>query len=108
MDALLGILNNPLTLNVVGLLIKYAPGIRKVIANKWIGYINVILAWAIVSFAPAAVHASVFDASQVSVAGFSFHFLGGIAGALKQAGIAYIINEMLLRHVMPPKPPTSK
>lgn len=101
MDAIIGIAQNPLVLTLLGAVIKFFPGIRTVIANRFIPVVLAVVAWATQVVGPAEAHA----------AGFAFG-LGGVfaslGAAVWQTAQAWALNEMFLRHVAPPKPADSK
>lgn len=113
MDTLIGLIQNPAVLFGLGMLVKYFPGIRTVIANKAIPYINVGLAFLGAALALAtgvvgeeikpAVFASWYpEHTQIVVAGFGGAF-GGLFGCLKSAvwnaGFAYITNKLLVNQL---------
>lgn len=101
MDAIFPILNNPLVLAGLGLVVKFVPGVRTVIANKLIPAILTAVAWVSGIVGPADAHA----------AGFAFGLggiLGGLGSAVFSAAQSWALNEMFLRHFTPKKPSDSK
>ena len=111
MDAIIGIFNNPLVLAAIGFAIKFAPGVRGLISNRAIPFINILLAWLSTVVAPIAAHAA---GGPLVVGGAVLGFLGlggplgGIGAAAWQAAQAWILNEMLAKHVSPARPADSK
>lgn len=96
MDAVIGILNNPILLTGVGLLVKYVPGLAKV-PNFLIPFLNALLAFVSQAVAPAEAHAA--GGPLVVALGFgAFSFLGPIGGAVWQSVQASLIHEFFLRH----------
>lgn len=112
MDAILALLNNPLVLLAFGGIVKYVPGVRAVISNQLIPYINTLLAFLAGVVAPQAAHAAggplALDTQHVALAGFGLGFLPSLGAALWQSAQAWILNEMLLRDRLPSKPKDSK
>lgn len=107
MDAILGFLNNPILLAVVGLVVKFVPGVRAVVANRLIPYITTVLAWLSGAIGPAEAHAA---AGPIALSLPFFGLagpLGGLGAALWQSAQAYILHEWLLRGVLPKKPANS-
>lgn len=101
MDAFLGLFNNPLVLNLLGLIVKFAPGIRTFVPNRLIPVLLAVTAWLTSLVGPAEAHA----------AGFAFGLggiLGGLAPAVWQAAQAWVVNEMFLRPFSPKKPLDSR
>jgi hypothetical protein len=114
MDTLIGLLQNPLMLTAVGLIVKYAPGARTMIANRAIPYLNmaVALLGALLALATGAVGAEVKPAmfaswypehTTIVSAGFGGAF-GGLFGCLKSAvwnaGSAYLIHKLALNQIL--------
>lgn len=113
MDAIIGLLQNPAALFVVGLIVKYFPVIRTVIVNRAIPYLNMGLALggAVLALVTGAVGAEIKPAvfaswypehSTIMVAGFGGVFgglLGAVKAALWNAGSAYIMNKLLINQV---------
>jgi hypothetical protein len=114
MDAILGLLNNPVVLNILGIVMKFVPGVRTVIANRLIPVILSIVAWigSVVSPTAAVAFGGPFVSDPTPVLGAGFFGLGGVLGGLGsavwQASQAFLLNEMFTRHFMPPKPKDSK
>lgn len=121
MDTLIGLMQNPVVLLGVGMLVKYFPKVRELIANKAIPYINVALAFlgALLALATGAVGEVIKPAmfaswspeqATIVAAGFGGAF-GGLFVALKaaiwNAGAAYIMNKLLVNQVAS-NPPDSK
>jgi hypothetical protein len=113
MDTLIGLLQNPLLLTGLGILVKFFPRIRTVIANRAIPYLNMAVAFvgALLALATGAVGAEVKPAMfaswypehmTVAAAGFGGAF-GGLFGCLKSAvwnaGFAYIINKLAFNQI---------
>lgn len=113
MDTLIGLLQNPAALFVVGLLVKYFPGLRLLIANRAIPYINVAMALlgAVLALATGAVgteikpavFASWYPEHTVVVANGLAGVFGGLFGCIKSAifnaGLAYITNKLLVNQI---------
>ena len=108
MDVVLGLFNNPVVLTVIGLVVKFVPGIRTVVANKLIPYLLAAVAWLSQVMGPEQAHA----AGGPLVVAASFFGLGGVLGGLGaavwQSAQAWALNEMFLRHHLPPKPVDSR
>jgi hypothetical protein len=113
MNTIIGLLQNPLLLVGLGVVVKFFPGVRTVIANRAIPYINigVALLGALLALATGVVGAEIKPAmfaswypehSTVVAAGFGGVF-GGLFGALKSslwnAGSAYVMNKLLINQV---------
>jgi hypothetical protein len=113
MEFLIGLLQNPLLLTGLGVLVKFFPGIRTVIANRAIPYMNmaVALAGALLALATAAVGTEVKPAVFASwypeplfvTAGLGGAF-GGLFGCVKSAvwnaGCAYVLNKLALNQIL--------
>lgn len=97
MDAVLGIFNNPLTLVVVGLVVKYIPQLKG-IPNLIIPFLNAALALLSQVAAPQAAHAASGPLAVAAVFGGAFNFLGPIGSAVWQSVQASLIHEFFLRH----------
>ena len=113
MDAISNILNNPLLLNLVGYAVSYVPGLRAVVAQRVIPYLNVAIAFLVKVFTPdAAPVVGALSAPDLMLAGVSFAGLLGFAtdlgAALMQAGQAYIFHRMIGRRALPAVPKDSK
>lgn len=110
MDWLIGVFHNPLVLFCMGLIVKYVPGVRQVIANRLIFFLNASLAWLAAILEPSAAHA----AGGPLVASTAFHFLGlggplqSLGSSLWQAVQAWVIHEAVGRHWLPENPGDSK
>jgi len=101
MGAILGMLNNPLVLSALGLVVKFVPGIRAVVANRLIPAILTAVAWVSGIVVPA-------DAHAVGLAFGLGGMLGGLGSAVFAAAQSWALNEMFLRHFTPKKPADSK
>jgi hypothetical protein len=114
MDTIIGLLQNPLVLVGLGVLVKFFPGLRTVIYNRAIPYINVgvALLGALLALASGVVAEEIKPAlfaswypehSTIVVAGFGGVF-GGLFGALKaalwNAGSAYVLNKLALNQIL--------
>ena len=97
-------LNNPIVLLVVGLVIKFAPGVRAIVENKLIPIILTLLAWlGNIIGAPATV-----PSTEVALAaGLGWGFLGGLKAALWSCAQAWFLNEAMVRHYSPARPSDS-
>lgn len=94
MDAVLGLLQNPLALVVFGLLVKYVPALAK-IPNAGIPFLNALLAFLGQVAGPQPAHAGAFG----PIAAFGFlSFLGPVGGAVWQSVQASLLHEFFLRH----------
>lgn len=114
MDTIIGLLQNPLLLVGLGVLVKFFPGIRTVIANRAIPYLNIGVAFlgALLALATGVVGTEIKPAmfaswypehSEIMAAGFGGAF-GGIFGSLKSAvwnaGCAYVLNKLALNQIL--------
>lgn len=109
MDALLAILNNPMVLAGIGLVIKFVPGVRTLIANRLIPLILSVVAWLANIVGPAEAHAMGGPLHIMALPLFGLGgILGGLGSAVWQAAQAWALNEMFLRHAAPKKPADSK
>ena len=114
MDAIIGILNNPLVLALVGYAVSFAPGVRAVIPQRIIPFLNTALAWCSAAIAPQAAQAAggPFALEPVQLAGFGLGWMGsfgtGLAGAVWQAAQAFLIHRMFGRGLLPEPPSDSK
>jgi len=121
MDAIIGILQNPVVLMLAGVAVKYLPKVREVVANRAITYINVGLAFlgAVLALLTGAVGSEIAPAvfaswypehTTIVTAGFGGAF-GGLLGCFKSAlwnaGSAYIMNKLLINQISI-TPPDSK
>ena len=100
MDAIVGVLQNPIVLAAVGLVVKFVPGVRGVISNRLIPYITTVLAWLSGLVGPAEAHAAW---GPFGIGGP----LAGLGAALWQSAQAYLLHEWFLRGVLPKKPADS-
>jgi hypothetical protein len=113
MEAIIGLLQNPLVLVGLGVVVKFAPGVRTTISNRIIPYINmgVALLGALLALGTSVVGSEVKPAlfaswypehMTVMAAGFGGAF-GGLFGAVKSAlwnaGQAYIIHKLTMNQV---------
>jgi hypothetical protein len=114
MDAIIGVLNNPLVLQIVGYIVSYAPSIRTAIPQWAIPLLNTILALVSSIVAPQAAHASggPLVATTALVATFGLSWLGSVGtmvgAAAWQAVQASLIHRFFFRGVLPPIPADSK
>ena len=94
MDAVAGLLQNPLVLMLVGLAVKYWPPLAKV-PNLLIPYINVLLALLGTIAGPATAHAGMFG-----IGGWVGNFLTPIVSAAWTAIQSALIYEVFGRHIL--------
>lgn len=99
MDAVLGFLNNPLVLLAVGLIVKFVPGVRSVIANKLIPYLTTIIAWLSGLLGPAEAHAAAGPLAMPLVVFGLGGPLAGLGAAIWQSAQAWVLHEFLVRGV---------
>lgn len=113
MDWLLGLMQNPALLFALGFVTKYFPGIRTLIANRAIPYVNVALAFlgalltlltgAVGDEIKPAVFASWYPEHTVVAASSLASVFGGLFGCIKSAifnaGMAYLANKLLVNQI---------
>lgn len=127
-ETISAVLTNPVTLLLLGAVIKYVPKVREVIANRLIPVVNVVVALAgslltlmtsAVGAPPDALPSSFTVASMDMQAGFYaagfFSFIGtearglawALGSALGSAAQAYLLNKLTFAEWLT-RPATSK
>ena len=95
MDAIAGLLQNPVVLLVLGLLVKYFPPLAKV-PNALIPYLNTLMAFLGAMAGPKDAHAAGLGVVCLGFGAFSF--LGPVAGAVWSSVQSSLLHEFFLRH----------
>lgn len=111
------ILQNPVLLLAVNMAVRYVPGLRAFISNKFAPFLSTIIAWvpgllALFGAAAPAPHAWLLTGHQPVMAAGFFGALGALGlslgGALQSSALQWFMYEAMLRTHLPPKPADSK
>jgi len=117
MEAVFGLLNHPITLAVIGFILARFPGVRTVVANRYIPFLQTAVAWLAMVFAPGPAHAAAgpfaLDGPVLGVIGLNVFGLvgpifGGIGSAMWQAAQAHLLYRMFGHKLLGPDPNDSR
>lgn len=117
MEIFAGILNNPITLTILGFIMARFPRVRGVIANRLIPFIQTAIAWVASVVAPGPAAAAEgplgLHGPIVAIIGFNFFGLvgpifGGLGSALWQATQAHLLHRMFIRKLVGADPSDSR
>ena len=122
MDAVFGILNHPIALAVIGFILARFPGVRTVVANRYIPFLQTAVAWLAMAFAPGPAQAAggpfAIDGPVLGVIGLNVFGLnvfglvgpifGGIGSAMWQAAQAHLLYRMFGHKILGPDPHDSR
>jgi hypothetical protein len=118
MEAVFGILNHPIALAVIGFILARFPGIRAVVANRYIPFLQTAVAWLAMAFAPGPAHAAggpfALDGPLLGVIGISGFlgltgpFFAGLGSAIWQTTQAHLFYKLFGHKMLGPDPRDSR